>query len=159
MGSGQEFDMVIQVDQELCAGCGVCIDACSMSAIRLETGKAVIDQALCTKCEACIEICPSGALYTEAAEMQIIPAVRQTALTQVVPSTSLERRTLAPWVGTTLAFLGREVLPRLADAALSALERCLAQPTSSPVNVAWRPMAGVGKRPRRLRRRKRGKFS
>jgi ferredoxin len=38
--------MVMQVDQELCAGCGVCVDACSTGAIHLVEQRAEIDNVM-----------------------------------------------------------------------------------------------------------------
>ena len=54
--------MVFQVNQELCAGCGVCMEACSVGAIQLVDQRAVIDNMLCTQCEACADACPNEAI-------------------------------------------------------------------------------------------------
>jgi len=56
--------MTMLVNQELCKGCGICVDACPNGAISLSGGKAVIDQAKCTSCELCAEICPTSALQS-----------------------------------------------------------------------------------------------
>jgi NADH-quinone oxidoreductase subunit F len=46
-----------------CKGCGVCIKACPMSAIRGEKRQVhVIDETLCTKCGACAKACRLGAI-------------------------------------------------------------------------------------------------
>lgn len=153
--------MSVQVNQEKCSGCGACLDVCPTSAISLEISKAVINQALCTQCEACISMCPSGALYTEVVELQIVPAARQPVPARAIASTLPERRTLAPWVGTTLAFLGQEILPRLANVAMAALEQRLSsQPTKITTISTW-PTAGHGAassgRTVRLQRRRRSR--
>jgi len=52
----------IVVDEVRCDGCGVCIPACSQSALQLVDGKArVVDEA-CDGLERCIGVCPVGAL-------------------------------------------------------------------------------------------------
>ncbi|MCK4251534.1 4Fe-4S binding protein [candidate division WOR-3 bacterium] len=49
---------MIQVDQELCVGCGLCINNCPSGAISLLFNKAYIDHRKCTGCEICISTCP-----------------------------------------------------------------------------------------------------
>jgi len=134
--------MVIQVDQELCTGCGVCVDACSVGAIHLVDQRPVIDNALCTACEACIEACLNEAitaLYIPArnapimslpvAESRPVPVRNQTAL----PETAAPARGLAPLAGAALAFLGSEIAPRLVDVLITTLERRLARPTITTI--------------------------
>ena len=41
-----------------CPGCGSCINACPVKAIKLEKSKAVIDQNKCIKCGICASFCP-----------------------------------------------------------------------------------------------------
>jgi heterodisulfide reductase subunit A len=55
----------IEVDENLCCGCGVCVAVCPYEARKLEkrdSGKiAVIDESKCKRCGVCIMACPSGA--------------------------------------------------------------------------------------------------
>lgn len=54
---------IIEIDEELCDGCGQCIDACAEGAIQLVDGKArVIKEEFCDGLGACIGDCPTGAL-------------------------------------------------------------------------------------------------
>ncbi|NVM43696.1 MAG: electron transfer flavoprotein subunit alpha, partial [Candidatus Lokiarchaeota archaeon] len=53
--------MSINIDDELCTGCGNCIDSCPFGAIELEDDKAKI-LPNCTLCGACVEICPVEAI-------------------------------------------------------------------------------------------------
>jgi len=55
---------VIYVDEELCTGCGVCLDVCKQGALSIEGGTASIDEALCTSCGRCIEACVMGAIIS-----------------------------------------------------------------------------------------------
>jgi len=52
---------VIQVNGELCAGCGACVDACQFGALRLN-GTAHISEMRCVGCGVCVPVCPSEAL-------------------------------------------------------------------------------------------------
>jgi Fe-S-cluster-containing hydrogenase component 2 len=146
--------MLVQVNQEKCSGCEACLTECSVNAISLDSGKATIDQALCTGCAACLNICPSGAIYAEAEPVQIVPAVERPAAKARPVLISGAPRTLAPWAGATLAFVGREVAPRLADALIAALERRLARATSL-ANESSRQPASSGRPGGAYRHRKR----
>ena len=55
----------IEVNEDLCSGCGVCIAICPYEASKLEKSekglKSVIDELKCKRCGVCISACPSGA--------------------------------------------------------------------------------------------------
>jgi Fe-S-cluster-containing hydrogenase component 2 len=146
--------MRVHINQEKCSGCEACLAACPVSAISLDSGKAAIDQALCTRCAACLSLCPSGAICAEAEPVQIIPAVVRPAANALPVSVSGAPRTLAPWAEATLAFVGREVAPRLADALVAALERGLTRFTSQANESSQQP-ASSGRPGRAYRHRKR----
>jgi MinD superfamily P-loop ATPase len=56
--------------EEICDGCGVCIDACSNDAITIENNKAFIINDLCLGCGVCIGSCPNGAIVPEVKEFK-----------------------------------------------------------------------------------------
>jgi NAD-dependent dihydropyrimidine dehydrogenase PreA subunit len=135
--------MVVQVNQELCAGCGVCVETCTEGAIQLVDDKAVIDSILCRLCEACIDACPNGAITVvsipEHNSAMIKPPVIETSPVAVRNQPELAESeapvySLAPLVGTGLTFLGKEVVPRLVDVLFAALERRLARPTITTIS-------------------------
>lgn len=54
-----------KIDQELCIGCGDCVNSCPMDVIRMdeETGKAVIRYGEdCMICDQCALDCPTDAI-------------------------------------------------------------------------------------------------
>lgn len=53
--------MAAKVDLEKCTGCGVCVDACPLEAIKVENDKAQISDD-CTECGTCVEECPNDAI-------------------------------------------------------------------------------------------------
>ncbi|RLB78932.1 MAG: hypothetical protein DRH24_13680 [Deltaproteobacteria bacterium] len=54
---------IIEIDEELCDGCGQCVIACAEGAIKIIDGKAkVISDNLCDGLGACIGDCPQEAL-------------------------------------------------------------------------------------------------
>jgi NAD-dependent dihydropyrimidine dehydrogenase PreA subunit len=53
--------MAAVVNQETCVGCGACVDACPVSAIKVED-KAVIAEGDCIECGACVGSCPTEAI-------------------------------------------------------------------------------------------------
>ena len=56
--------MAIQIDQEKCSGCGLCVDICPLEAISLENDKAKVDKDTCTECGQCVDECPNKAIST-----------------------------------------------------------------------------------------------
>ena len=157
---------MIYVDGEKCSGCGACEDVCPVEAVRVsDEGVARIDQDRCNECEACVEACPNEAILV------VIEPVEEKAISlheQPAPEVTLaepHRTKVGPVVGAALAFLGREVAPRLVTYLADALDRRLSQqpntvsPTSnlalSPPRVGGRK--GGEQKGRRQRHRRRGK--
>ena len=54
------------VQEELCRGCGTCVDICEYGAIRLKDSNGVqvaeVNEALCEGCGTCSTYCPTGAI-------------------------------------------------------------------------------------------------
>jgi len=56
---------VIEIDEDLCDGCGQCATGCHEGALRIIDGKArLVGESLCDGLGACIGDCPRGALTT-----------------------------------------------------------------------------------------------
>ena len=54
---------IIEIDDELCDGCGQCVPSCAEGAIQIVNGKArIISENLCDGLGACMGDCPNGAL-------------------------------------------------------------------------------------------------
>lgn len=54
---------IIEIDEELCDGCGQCIPDCREGALVLVDGKArLVAERLCDGLGACLGVCPTGAL-------------------------------------------------------------------------------------------------
>ena len=120
--------MAMYVDPAACNGCGACVDVCPNDAIRLVSGKAVMDQEKCAACAVCVDACPTHAIMEEAPVVVIpepvVPVVKPP--TVIVPVQE-PARTSSTWLGTALAFVGREIVPRLLD----VLEQRLLTPAQS----------------------------
>ena len=59
----KEMNAMIQIDEALCDGCGLCVHACEGGALEIINGKAkVTDEARCDGLGACMGDCPKGAI-------------------------------------------------------------------------------------------------
>lgn len=54
---------IIEIDEELCNGCGLCIPGCAEGALKIVDGKArLVSDVYCDGLGACLGHCPQGAL-------------------------------------------------------------------------------------------------
>jgi NAD-dependent dihydropyrimidine dehydrogenase PreA subunit len=151
--------MLIQVDSNLCAGCGLCLEVCPVNAIVLINQRAVIGMDTCTQCEACVDACPNGAITAVPipfpATSNMALAVSQngkypvSTSTQFAPLESMHsNRSLAPVAGAALAFLRSDLAPRMLDLLITTLERKLARPEPRllpPISTPSRNMTSRGR--------------
>ena len=70
--------LLMRVREDLCLGCGLCVEACPRQAISIQSGVARIDQAACRHCSLCLDICPQGAI------VELVPVSGQELQAMVV---------------------------------------------------------------------------
>jgi ferredoxin len=58
-------DFVAVADEDLCAGCGECVDRCQFGAASLSEGFCQVDTGRCVGCGLCVTTCAPGALRLE----------------------------------------------------------------------------------------------
>lgn len=62
---------IIEIDEDLCNGCGNCVTGCVEGALKIVDGKAkVVSESFCDGLGACIGECPTGALKIVEREAQ-----------------------------------------------------------------------------------------
>jgi len=152
---------MMQVDLKKCTGCGDCLDICPVEAISMDSGKARIDPETCLECEACARVCPVEAIYPSAqpVPVEVIPS-RSIAMRQPAMLERPAPHPAVPWTKAALTFAGREILPRVVDVVMGALERRLSQPEVSTLSSTSQTATPRARGPtgRQRRRRKRGGF-
>jgi len=52
----------VRLNEEMCTGCGACVEACPVDAISIHDGKARIDSNICIECGVCESECAVGAI-------------------------------------------------------------------------------------------------
>ncbi len=59
----KQIRKIIQIDEELCDGCGLCVPDCAEGSLQIIDGKArLVADKLCDGLGACLGACPTGAL-------------------------------------------------------------------------------------------------
>ena len=121
---------MVTINSSDCNGCGICIDTCPTGALVLQNKHAFIHQELCQECHSCIETCPQGAIVVREKYPAPGNVIRIPANPEPVLNTWAEtakpmplREMLLPAIGSILLWTGRELVPRLADMALTVLDR------------------------------------
>lgn len=116
------------VDEDLCTGCGICVESCPSGAITMRGRTAEIEAGLCTSCGTCAQDCPQGAIY----EYEEVPALRgnlQPAAVSYAPGPP------AP-VGDWRQSLARQQKVVTAAVLLPALSKILFRLAGRPSNRA-----------------------
>jgi NAD-dependent dihydropyrimidine dehydrogenase PreA subunit len=56
---------VVTVNEELCTGCGECVNSCPAQIFKLENNKSVVGNDECLGCQGCVAVCPVAAVKVE----------------------------------------------------------------------------------------------
>ncbi|MEZ4628486.1 MAG: 4Fe-4S binding protein, partial [Eubacteriales bacterium] len=138
---------IIQIDEDLCNGCGACASACHEGAIAIVNGKAkLMRDDYCDGLGNCLPVCPTGAIsfmereaaaYDEQAvkakqtQPEPAPAERKPAVSCSCPGTRSRN------IARTEQPSGEAAARAAADAPLSRLTQWPVQIKLAPVNAPF----------------------
>ena len=75
---------IASVNEDICAGCGICKAVCSYGAIEIitegEKKKVKVTDAVCKGCGSCVAACPSGAMEQKGFKSRQLLAMVDAAL-------------------------------------------------------------------------------
>lgn len=152
MDKNPTIEKVIQINEELCSGCGLCIEACPDEAIQIINQIADIDKNLCTGCESCLETCPKGAIVAIFNPVDLDTYKESLAVNpelnfrpQPVLQTNSAERGMKPVLGAVLTFLGNELAPRMVDIILKSIESKLKQPAANEISTSISPSSDTSR--------------
>jgi len=63
------------LDNDICSGCGTCIDRCQMDALTLNNEKTILNKVRCIGCGLCVSTCSTGALSLQRKPESEQPAI------------------------------------------------------------------------------------
>jgi heterodisulfide reductase subunit A len=72
--------LIAAVDEDICTGCGICLEVCAYDARKLHEIKKIaeVNEALCIGCGSCISACPSNAsIHKNYTKKQILRMVEE----------------------------------------------------------------------------------
>ena len=113
------------VDENLCSGCGLCVDECQQGALTIGAVTASIDEDLCTSCGRCVEVCPTEAIVALEVVYEHLPS----------PSLAQNGGILSVWAGDSS--------PQAVGPPSSPASTTLKPATSSKLDVAERLLSGL----------------
>lgn len=89
---------IIKINEELCNGCGLCVNACHESAIGLVDGKArLLRDDYCDGLGNCLPVCPTGAISFEEREaLEYNEAAMKFAKQEAQSASAVSSRSVSP---------------------------------------------------------------
>ncbi|MFX1318640.1 MAG: hydrogenase iron-sulfur subunit [Promethearchaeota archaeon] len=78
-------DIPIQINQEKCGLCNLCVESCPFNALAIIADTLRIDTLKCEGCGACIAICPTGALASPPIQEEVQAAMNALSMSTASP--------------------------------------------------------------------------
>lgn len=137
---------IVTIDQDLCNGCGLCVNACHEGALKMIEGKAkLVSESYCDGLGDCLPECPTGAIKivlreADAYDEQAVANHMAETTSEVAPDSQSDKPTQATGCPGSMAKTIHRPAPQALEAPTITAHPTESRLTNWPVQIKLVPV-------------------